>query len=120
MEVALSEGHTIPAGRLEYWGKPDEQREIAPGVVWISTPSHGGIVLSDECNATMPDYMRRADAIYEEDCNWCLPVIALDLGSELAETLNQRGERVMRDAKAAFHRWHPEKEEQYVNLIART
>lgn len=98
--------HTIPTGRLNYWGQPDEVREIIPGVIWITSPSHGGIVLSNERNAAMPDYMRRSDAVYEEDCNWPLPIYAFDCAAEFAETLNQKPERVIKDAIRTMERWH--------------
>lgn len=117
-DATLTKQHTIPEGRLNYWGNPDEVCEVIPGVIWVTTPSHGGLVLSDECNAKMPDYMRRADAVYEEDCNWCLPIIALDIAGEFAETLNQRPERIMADAKRTLHAWHQEKEEIAMKLAA--
>lgn len=99
--------HTIPAGRLAYWGEPDTQREVIPGVIWVTSPSHGGIVLSNERNAQMPDYMRRADAVYEEDCNWCLPVYAFDCAQQFAAIVGSTGERIMMEAKRTMDRWHP-------------
>jgi hypothetical protein len=101
--------HTIPAGRLAHWGAPDTTREIIPGVVWVTSPSHGGIVLSDERNAAMPDYMRRADAVYEEDCNWPLPIYAFDCAAQFAAVLKSgtTAEQIMTDAKRTMERWHP-------------
>jgi len=59
------------------WGRSDSITKASEGVVWVTTPSHGGVHLSAEVNAEMPEYMRSADGWYEEDCKWCLPVVAL-------------------------------------------
>jgi hypothetical protein len=43
---------------------------LAEGIRSVSTASHGGIKLSAERNAQMPDYMRNEDGWYEEDSEW--------------------------------------------------
>ena len=40
------------------WGHPDTVTEIAPGIISYSTPSHGGIWLSDQRVASMPKALR--------------------------------------------------------------
>jgi hypothetical protein len=62
------------------WGCPDSAKEIAPGVVEISTPSHGGIHLSKERQAeverVMPFFRPFAGpGWYEEDCDWCIVLL---------------------------------------------
>lgn len=59
------------------WGLPDRERTIADGIVFYSTPSHGGIHLSDirmaEFRQMFPDFKPfRADNVgwFEEDCDW--------------------------------------------------
>lgn len=104
------ETHTIPEGRRNYWGQPDRVKQVAPGVLWITTPSHGGIVLSNERNAQMPEDMRRDDAAYEEDCNWALPILAFDLAAALAaiESIpGQTGETIVMQAIKTIQHWHP-------------
>lgn len=52
------------------WGRVDHQRELAPGIVEVMTPSHGGIKLDRSRNAAMPEEARRSDGWYEEDVEW--------------------------------------------------
>ena len=57
------------------WGRPDFQKEIAPGIVKLSTPSHGGYHLSAERWAElvrlMPRFLSWTGAQWlEEDCDW--------------------------------------------------
>ncbi len=47
------------------WGVIQDKRELAPGIWQVSTASHGGIKLSRERNAAMPDYMRNEGGWYE-------------------------------------------------------
>lgn len=60
--VSISEGSRSP------WGRCDSVEELAPGVVAVSTASHGGIKLSPERNRAVPPALRRASGWYEEDC----------------------------------------------------
>jgi len=60
------------------WGGADQQHLVADGIVIVGTPSHGGVYLSPERNARIPDYMRRGDDLltggwYEEDCEASIP-----------------------------------------------
>ena len=66
--------HTI---RETPWGKPDNVVELAPGIIRVGTPSHGGFYLSDDRKAEVdPRYREFADEWakgwgdnwYEEDC----------------------------------------------------
>jgi hypothetical protein len=63
------------------WGHPDTVREIATGIVSYSTPSHGGIWLSDARVASMPKPLREFSPWagpnwYEEDCDWAVVAAA--------------------------------------------
>lgn len=58
------------------WGRIDHQKTIAPGIVEVSTPSHGGVWLSPERNALVPENARRPDGWYEEDCQWSVVVLS--------------------------------------------
>jgi hypothetical protein len=62
------------------WGVPDTIKEIAPGIDFVTTPSHGGYILSPERYAQMPDNLRQCsftgDNHFEEDCSWCAVVLA--------------------------------------------
>ena len=68
------------------WGEVEDGEQLAVGIWRVSTPSHGGIWLSE-------DRLRQLDEIlggcyptfcgdarwFEEDCDWCIPVIAFSL-----------------------------------------
>ena len=55
------------------WGKIQTAEVIAPGIVSVTTAGHGGILLSPERFAKMPEKYRDTFAggrWYEEDCDW--------------------------------------------------
>jgi len=63
------------------WGPPQTSREIAPGICFYSTASHGGYHLSPDRFATFrqffPDYKLWAgDPWFEEDCDAALVTIS--------------------------------------------
>jgi hypothetical protein len=63
------------------WGHPDSVTEIAPGLVFYSTSSHGGYWLSPTRVAAMPkplrDYQPFAGSNwYEEDGDWAIGALA--------------------------------------------
>lgn len=61
------------------WGRADHCRPIATGIVWYSTPSHGGYYLSPVRRDEMPASLRAispwaGEGWYEEDCDWAIVV----------------------------------------------
>lgn len=62
------------------WGRPDSVREIAPGIIEVSCPGHGGTLVTPEQLALMPEAFRLdagpEGAWYEEDCEACLVILA--------------------------------------------
>jgi hypothetical protein len=63
------------------WGRPDTITEIAPGITFYSTPSHGGYHLSPARIASMPKPLRdfqpfAGPGFYEEDCDWSIVCLA--------------------------------------------
>lgn len=62
------------------WGHVDQQRDVAPGLAWVSTPSHGGLWLSPErwamLRAALPGAGSYApDGWLEEDLDWAQAAI---------------------------------------------
>lgn len=64
------------------WGTPDSQENVAEGIAFIETPSHGGFYLSPLRNARVPQEWREASfnrqglsGWYEEDCDAALVVV---------------------------------------------
>ena len=60
------------------WGCSDSQEKLAEGIISYSTPSHGGIMLSEERIAQLPhgiDNFTHDLRWWEEDCDWVVPYI---------------------------------------------
>ena len=63
------------------WGVADDVTTLAPGICFVSTPSHGGFWLSPERRAEMPEPYRSIKTFaggnwYEEDCDCALVILA--------------------------------------------
>lgn len=61
------------------WGTADSVEHIADGIIFVTTPSHGGFRLDQSRNAQVPYVWRQASfngqalrGWYEEDCDWSL------------------------------------------------
>ena len=58
-----------------HWGTADHVRNIAEGINLVSSPSHGGYILSRQRYYEMVPELRHAsfsnDQCFEEDCSWC-------------------------------------------------
>ena len=64
------------------WGISQNIETISRGIQFVDTIGHGGIKVSDELNKKIPNWVREGtfgklglDGWYEEDCDWCIPVI---------------------------------------------
>ena len=94
----------IEERRYTPWGWPDHARRYGEGVIFYSTPSHGGFHLDAERNAAVPDCLRNVDGFgenpggfYEEDEQWAkvataFPDLFTDYERELAEKTLRNGE----------------------------
>ena len=74
--MTMKEGTNLVGTHCK-WGWIDTAHEIIPGMVAVSTPSHGGVRLSPEINALIPSKYRRNEGSlvagwYEEDCEWSI------------------------------------------------
>lgn len=62
------------------WGEIQTVTGIAPGIYSVTTASHGGLWVSDERMAMMPDALKcnvyGEGQWFEEDCEWALVVLA--------------------------------------------
>lgn len=70
-----------PRPQYTPWGQPQDANERAPGIWQVSTSSHGGMILSNERAAAMPDALLAGNFIegrhhFEEDCDWSRVVVA--------------------------------------------
>lgn len=57
------------------WGAIDESEELAEGIVRVTTPHHGGWLLSPERQERMPPHLKLQSAAYEEDGAFYLVVL---------------------------------------------
>lgn len=62
------------------WGKADHQKKLAEGVYWVSTPSHGGLVINESIATKYltPEAIKAAEQFgsllcFEEDCACAIP-----------------------------------------------
>ena len=68
--------------RSSPWGKPQQQATVAPGIVQVSTASHGGFYVSTERLAELPPAVLTAERFntpghwYEEDCEAYIVAVA--------------------------------------------
>jgi hypothetical protein len=65
------------------WGTSETSKWADDGIVWVTTPSHGGYLLSRERFMSMPDTLKAftfvgtgAPQAFEEDCAWCAVLLA--------------------------------------------
>lgn len=84
------------------WGHIQSSRIVAPGIVHITTASHGGYRLDEPTYHAMPPHLRECsftkDQWFEEDCSWCAVVLAFPhhFGPGMVEAARQTHERMYR------------------------
>ena len=75
------------------WGESQDIDTIADGITFASTASHGGILLSEERYAQMPEKYRKTFAggrWYEEDCDWAKVAVTFPDCFELSDVENAK------------------------------
>ena len=63
------------------WGESHSVKEWAPGIISVTTASHGGFILDADALARMPADLRKiktwaGEGAYEEDCDWAIVALA--------------------------------------------
>ena len=92
------------------WGESDSQEILAEGIVSYGTPTHGGIWLSSERQAQLPegiDNFVHDLRWWEEDCDWVVPYILFKDDIEKRGTAYQFAENLS-SAYVIAKRYHPE------------
>ena len=95
------QNHIAPVlGDLSPWGAVDHVQALGPHVVVVATPSRGGLWVSPEAMTLIPAPLRETaysrGGWFEEDCDWCIPYLAL--GLHRYETGAGRGAEVLEAA----------------------
>lgn len=60
------------------WGAVQHAVMLAPGIWQVMTAGHGGILLSEDRQAAMPEALAIQGCAYEEDCDWALVVLGFE------------------------------------------
>ena len=63
------------------WGPVQSATDVAPGIWFVSTESHGGYLLSNERRFAMPVHLKEVFTFaggnwFEEDCDWAIVALA--------------------------------------------
>ena len=66
----------IAKRRYSPWGAIQSSKQVAEGIEFVGTASHGGFKLDRSRNAKMPAVFRRDGGRYEEDCEVDLVVLS--------------------------------------------
>ena len=109
----------VTVAQWTYWGQPDECSEIAPGLYWVQTPSHGGFIVAQERLKKMPPMLLTVGygahiGCFEEDCAWSLPVLFFKdeytawVGEVKAERAISDASDMVRSLYKQIHAAHPE------------
>lgn len=94
---------------LTPWGNADIQKTIAPGIVEVTTPSHGGIHLTPGLNRKVHAAWRDKSGWYEEDCQWA--IVAVTFPQHFQEKFQDgkfAGQTYVEYAHGVLKRWFPD------------
>lgn len=123
-ETTIETSSTMPASTVRVgmdtpWGRAQSAQNIIRGVGWVSTAGHGGYRLCSGRNRQVPEYMRREDGWYEEDCDWAIVAVVFE---ELLLASNDADiKRIIRSGahKETLRDWHPKAYEQFYGVPLR-
>ena len=95
-------------GDASPWGAIDGVTPLGPEAVSVTTPSHGGIWVTPAALARIPEPLRATaysgGGWFEEDCDWCIPYLAL--GLHRFDGPQDRQDRVLAAARRTLLTYH--------------
>ena len=98
------------------WGAASHVNDVAEGVVFVSTPSHGGFKVSRERNAAIPSALRNPSGWYEEDVEANI-VVAVH-GADVAPHRSASDAVIRGEAWDEVRNWMPDAYEKATGLEA--
>ena len=104
------------------WGFAQHTENVADGITIVHTAGHGGIILDPARTAAMPAYMASAShagrSAYEEDCDWCMPVLIFEaeFRAYYQNTGQPDADAVFNSAKTCLRNWHPDVYERFYSV----
>lgn len=77
------------------WGKLQSCDKVADGIYWVTTASHGGVLVDSSLAAKLSSYARSTGKVccsggflaFEEDCDWAIPFFELKLPYEKPDAI---------------------------------
>lgn len=99
-----------PRPSSSLWGAVQQADCLAPGIWQVMTASHGGILLSEERQAAMPEALALAGPAYEEDCDWALAILGFEDELRADGALSPGMLQLARDTVRC---WHPDRYERH-------
>ena len=98
------------------WGPIQHAEQLAPGIWQAGTAGHGGIKLSRQRNAAMPDFMRIKGGWYEEDSLWARVAIVFRDEPCFQKEAKGTGRTHYDFAEETIRHWDPEVYEQFFSV----
>ena len=102
----------VQVGSRTPWGTADYVNHIAPGIVSVATPGHGGVKLSPERNKKVPVPLRTKSGWYEEDCEAYIPMMIH--AGDMKRT-GESTEDAFKRSELGVMNWFPEGYEEAFN-----
>lgn len=95
-------------GDASPWGAIDGVTPLGPEAAAVTTASHGGIWVTPAALARIPESLRATaysdGGWFEEDCDWCIPYLAL--GLHRFDGPKDRQDRVLAAARRTLQSFH--------------
>lgn len=89
------------------WGAIDSADQILPGIWQVSTPSHGGFMLTEQRQQGVPECLRVDGLQYEEDVHWAFVVLAFE--NEFKASKLPLAAGCVELAHSTVRNWHPDR-----------
>ena len=77
----------MKTGSKTPWGKAQTIKVVTPGIISVTTSSHGGLKVSKALNDTIPAAGRKANGWYEEDCEWAIVALCFPAAFTCSQNL---------------------------------
>lgn len=95
------------------WGPADEVVSIAPGIMTVYTPSHGGILLDAAHVKRIPKEIgipySGTRSAWEEDCDWSVPYLLFEEEFANSDMVKRHGaDDVRQAARLTLRNYRPD------------
>lgn len=105
----------VIAATMTPWGRSQDQYNLAPGLIWYSTPGHGGLFVSKSLADKKLSPSARHHGIkygsgywYEEDCGYTIPFYENPEWSVLFKEKSGGSSETKEELKKVIEKWIPD------------